>query len=188
MMMTHTQPSEINRLSRTTKNRMAALGVLMSFIVCVALARFGLVDFGGPLMISCITSACVASVALLSNRTTYLPFLGEAVFPGTLLKDAFEPGDATIEVKVRAQPGATHVAYWASDVGQGIKKNPWIAYGQYTNSGVAKVNSVGMATLRLRCPVRYTVRGKVLPRHVHYRSVYPSGIVDKVETRGVVCV
>jgi hypothetical protein len=181
------KPAEMQRLKDSTMNRMAAISMVMVFIVFVVVARLGWIDFNGPVMVSSIASACVASIALLSSRTTYLPFLGESVFPSTLMVESKTPEDATVDVEVRADPGATHIAYWASDVGVGVKDNPYTAYGRYTNSGIAKVNSRGMATLRLRCPVRYTVRGKVLPRHVHYRMVYPSGIVGKVETRGVVC-
>jgi hypothetical protein len=180
------QPREIGQLSKDTGNRMVALSSLFLLVACAFSARLGLVPFYGPVMASVVAAACIASVYLISDRTTYLPFLGEAVLPGSLIRDDQEPADATIEVEVHAEPGATKVAYWASDVGTGVKKNPWIAYGTYTNSGVAQVRG-GKATLRLRCPAIYTVRGKVLPRHVHYRSVFPSGIVGKIETRGVVC-
>jgi len=180
------QPREIGALSATTMNRMVALCFLMLLVVCVISARMGLVNFNGPLMSACIASGCLASLVLMGNRTTYLPFLGEAVFPSSLLREPSAPDEATVEVEVVAEPGATHVAFWASDVGEGVKKNPWVAYGSYKNSGIAVVRG-GKATLHLRCPSIYTVRGKVLPRHVHYRSVFESGIVGKVETRGVVC-
>lgn len=185
--MTNSMAPEMRRMKDSTMNRMAALSVILVFVTCVAIARLGWIDFYGPVMISSIVSACIASIALMSSRTTYLPFLGESAFPDTLIKESKTPEDATIDVEVRAEPGATRIAYWASESGIGTKDNPWTAYGRYTNSGVAKVNSRGIATLRLRCPVKYTVRGKVLPRHVHYRMIYPSGIVGPVETRGVVC-
>lgn len=180
------QPREIGDLSARTMNRTLALSSMFTLVACVVSARLGMVSFWGPTMAAVAASACIASVYLMSDRTTYLPFLGEAVFPSTLVRDDTTPSDATIEVEVDAEPGATKVAYWASDVGTGVAKNPWVAYGTYTNSGVAQVRG-GKATLRLRCPAIYTVRGKVLPRHVHYRSIFPSGIVGKIETRGVVC-
>lgn len=186
MMMTTKQPHEIGQLSKQTMNRMVALACVSVFVACVVSARMGLIDFFGPVMTVCLVSACSALVVLMTNRTTYLPFLGETVFPSPVLNHAREPADATVSVEVPALPGATHVVFWASDVGTGVSKNPWVAYKNYDNSGVVKVHD-GKATLRLRCPARYTVRGKVLPRHVHYRSIFPSGIVGKVETRGIVC-
>jgi len=181
------QPREIGALSKSTLSRMVALGMMMLFVVSVVSARLGIIEFGGPLMISSIVSACVASLTLMSSRTTYLPFLGEAVFPSTLLKEPSDPADATVTVEVNASPGATHVAFWASESSAHVVKNPWAAYDRYTNSGLAVVRG-GKATLHIRCPAQYAVRGRVLPRHVHFREVYPSGIVGEVKTAQVVCV
>lgn len=185
--MYNKQPKEIGDLSRTTMNRMVALSCVMLFVLVVLSARMGIIDFWGGWMTLFVSVGSIALSVLLSDRTTYLPFLGESVIPAPVLKDSREPADATVDVEVTAVSGATHVLYWASDVGQGVAKNPWTAYQKYDNSGVAKVDSQGKANLRLRCPSRYAVRGKVLPRHVHFRSVFPSGLVSKIETRGVVC-
>jgi len=168
-------------------NRMVALCCVMLFVLAVLSARMGVIQIHGSWITLCLSAVCVALSVLLGNKTTYLPFLGEAVLPHTVLKEDRQPADATVDVEVKAVNGATHVVYWASDVGKDVAKNPWVAYKSYDNSGVVKVDAQGKATLRLRCPVRYAVRGKVLPRHVHYRSVFPSGLVSKIETRGVVC-
>lgn len=182
------QPHEIGELSKKTMNRTVALAALVCFVSCVVLAYMGVIEFRGPVMTSCIASGCIASLVVLSSRTSYLPFLGEAVFPSSLLKDTMTPADATVDIDVVASPGATHVAFWASEPNSsGVVKNPWKAYGSYTNSGIARVESNGHATIRIRCPSRYAIRGKVLPRHVHYRDVYPSGILGEIKTAQVVC-
>lgn len=179
------QPREIRALSEDTMTRMTALSSLCLFVLSMALARAGVLDFFGWPVLSSVSLACVAIAVLITNRTSYLPFLGETVFPSTLLKDA-TPSDATVEVTVQASPGATHVAFWASEPGP-RQKTPWAAYGGYENSGVAKVDGSGSATLRFRCPASYAIRGKVLPPHVHYRDVFPSGILGVVKTAKVVC-
>lgn len=180
------QPREIGLLSKSTLNRIAALAMMMLFVTSVVSSRFGVIDFGGPFMMSSIVSACIASLVLVSSRTSYLPFLGEAVFPSSLLKEPSDPADATVTVEVDAGRGATHVAFWASESKGYVVKNPWDAYDQYSNSGISVVKG-GKATLNVRCPAQYAVRGRVLPRHVHFRDIYPSGIVGEVKTAQVVC-
>lgn len=181
------QPREIRSLSTSTLNRILALGVILLFVTCVVSARFGVIDFRGSVMMSSIFSACIASLVLISSRTTYLPFLGETIFPASLLRGVFSPSDATVTLEVDAGEGATRVAYWASESGSRVVKNPWEAYDKYTNSGISRVEN-GRATIHLRCPAQYAVRGRVLPRHVHFRDIFPSGVMGEVKTAEVMCV
>lgn len=184
--MYQSKPREIKRLGESTMTRMMAMSMVSLFLVTVVLSRFGVMDFFGPTMASCIASACVASLVVMSSRTSYLPFLGETVFPSTLLREPTQPADATVVVDVQVDEGATHVAYWASEPGARAK-NPWVAYKGYENSGIAAVEKGGAATLHLRCPSSYAIKGKVLPPHVHYRAVFPGGVMGEIKTAKVVC-
>jgi uncharacterized protein len=125
----------------------------------------------------------------LLSRDYYLPFLGEAVFPcGPLV--AKVPSDANVQVVVSVAPNS-NVIYWAADHKQGdgkegeeILKNPWVAYGQYSNAGVARSDDKGRAVLRVRKPPAYRVPpfGRELKPHVHYRVCDHDGMMSPVRT------
>jgi hypothetical protein len=100
----------------------------------------------------------------------------------------YTPNDATIELRVLADPRAARVVYWASESGAGVASTPGDAYSQFKNAGVVSINKLdGSAVLKLRCPAQYAVHGKTLPRHVHFRSVYDSGIMGAVKTEKLSC-
>lgn len=123
----------------------------------------------------------VAAIAHLFSRDYYLRFLGRAAFPcGSLIERTPERADA--EVSVRVAPGAS-VIYWAAEPGADVKANPWIAYQENANSGVARADESGVAALRVRKPSSYRVpmRGALKP-HVHYRVCEASGMLGRVET------
>ena len=46
--------------------------------------------------------------------------------------------------------------------------HPDYAYGDYTNSGVAKVDSDGIATIKYRCPQAYREKGFTYIPHLHF--------------------
>jgi uncharacterized membrane protein YuzA (DUF378 family) len=124
----------------------------------------------------------VAALAVAFNRDTYLPFLGESVFPCSVLPDQV-PAGATREVKVRAEPGAK-VVYWASEPSDGGDvPNYQGAYREYQNAGVATADNSGMAVLKVREPQAYTVpiRGRI-ESHVHFRVCGPHGFVGRIKT------
>jgi hypothetical protein len=135
-----------------------------------------------------IVFALIAGVYLGMDKTLYLPFLSETVIPPSLLKDG-TPKEATMSLTLDNAPsGATKCMYWASKLSESIENDPWKAYDTYQNSGVVDVQD-GMATLILDCPARYRVPRKrdPLPKHVHYRWVFPSGLVSEVKTQNVSC-
>ena len=124
----------------------------------------------------------VAALAVAFNRDTYLPFLGESVFPCSVLPDQV-PAGATREVKVRAEPGAK-VVYWASEPSDGGDvPNYQGAYREYQNAGVATADNSGVAVLKVREPQAYTVpiKGRLEP-HVHFRVCGPTGFVGRIKT------
>ena len=135
-----------------------------------------------------LAGACAAW--LLSLRNTYLPFLGSAVLPPSLLRDVVTPPDANVRVRVDV-PGAAdgaRVLYWAAAPASGVQQDPATAYGDYHNAGVALVKGGG-ATLALQCPAEYEVpSGRKLSRHVHYRVQPPSkALLGPVRTTTVEC-
>lgn len=186
---------EIDTLVTHTWVRLAANCVIWLTILGTILTRFNVLDIHSTIMGVCLGLSILAIVYLVSRRNTFLPFLGESVVPASLVQDPTYPPTADIEVDVSAAPGASHVAYWAADQSikhpdTGVAKSfptPETAYGSYGNSGIAKVKDDGTATLRIKCPGRYAVRGKLLPKHVHYRDVFQSGIMGPVKKANVIC-
>jgi len=168
--------------------RVGSLLTLLVLVLTLALSRTGILTLNpnGTFGTTLIIASVAALLKLLSDRTTYLPFLGDCVLPSTVLY-ARTPDKASVIINVKVPAGATHVMYWASESGAGIVPNPFDAYGNYANAGVVEATADGMATLKIRCPSQYTVRGRTMPRHVHYRAVYKSGIAGPVETVNVVC-
>jgi hypothetical protein len=127
-----------------------------------------------------------AAVVLALRRETWLPFLGETVLPPTLFRKTFGPTRDATDITIRGvSPGASRVAYWASESSDAT--DPRDAYGSFGNSGVAETFG-GTATLRLRCPGRYSVPGGYRPsRHVHYREIFGNGVLGAVKTTKVDC-
>jgi hypothetical protein len=128
-----------------------------------------------------IVGLCALAIAF--NRDTYLPFLGESVFPCAVLSDQVPPG-ATRTVQVNAEPGSK-VVYWATEPGEdrGVVSDWKVAYGKFMNAGVATADSTGIATLKVREPQPYTVpfKGR-LESHVHFRVCGPTGFVGRIKT------
>lgn len=158
---------------------------LMSVMVGLQLAGYS-VDTGKTVPRLVGVTGILGAATLVFDKYMYLPFLGPCVLPPTALEET-EPRTAAFTVDVRARQGASHIVYWASESSAGVVPNPWDAYGNYGNAGVTKVTSSGTASLAVKCPGQYKVRGKVLPRHVHYREVFPSGVMSEVKTVGVDC-
>lgn len=127
-------------------------------------------------------------IYLSLHRDTFLPFLGETVFPFTLVKDITHgQGSVSKTIHVDA-PDGTKVAYWAAMTNNKVEPNPQIAYNQYKNSGITSVKN-GQATLTIDCPASYKVPpfNKQIKKHVHYRIIHTNGMISEVHTVGVVC-
>lgn len=124
----------------------------------------------------------LCALAIAFNRDTYLPFLGESVFPCSVLGDQVPPG-ATRSVQVKAEPG-TKVVYWATEPGEdrGVLPDWKIAYGKFMNAGVTTTDASGVATLKVREPQPYTVpfKGRLEP-HVHFRVCGQTGFVGRIK-------
>lgn len=130
----------------------------------------------------------IAFVYLATGRDAYLPFLGTTVMPTALLQPTPAPGNGPrVEIKVR--PGVTRVVWWAASAPSASASilGPKAAYGDYSNSGVVAAKE-GVASIVLKeCPQEYTVRGKQLSKHVHYREVLEDGLLSPVKTAKLTC-
>lgn len=161
----------------------------VTVLVTVALAfmhTFGSPVLSKPTAQAAVFAGLVAAVYLGTSRDFYMPFLGVNVIPPSVLKLG-TPAGAEVSVTVDAPSGAMYAVYWASNPMVGPAENPATAYAGYGNSGVVEVAG-GRATLRLSCPSAYKVGfGKVVPKHVHYRFVMPTGIITSVKTKEVKC-
>ncbi len=126
----------------------------------------------------------IAAISIMFSRDTYLPFLGETVFPCSVLRD-FSPDGATVSQNIQVAPHAK-VLYWASEPdNDGIEnlKTYDQAYLQYKNAGVTTANGDGVALLKVRQPQAYKVpiRGRLEP-HIHFRTCGPSGFLGSIQT------
>jgi uncharacterized membrane protein YuzA (DUF378 family) len=126
----------------------------------------------------------LSAIAIMFHRDTYLPFLGETVFPCSAIPEQIPEG-ADTQVQVKVHPGAK-VIYWAAEpANEGMKQlNDWRkAYLSFLNVGVVKADATGVATLLVRNPQPYTVpwMGQLSP-HVHFRECGDNGMVGRIFT------
>ena len=135
-------------------------------------------------------------IYLSSFKETFLPFLGNAIYPISLIPSAIHPKKTNFSVEVKLNyPDGSKVIYWAanaSDANFNVNvndiKSPMIAYGDYNNSGIAIINNK-KTTLHLNCPDKYKIpSGKVLDKHLHYRVAIPNNpILSNVKTLYINC-
>ncbi len=154
--------------------------------LAVGAVKIDLVEFAlgsGILARSVYVLVGLAAVYLFFRRDTYLPFLGQMVFPSGALM-AKVPQGASQEVVIRTIPGS-HVVYWAAEPARGEELGDYKkAYGKYENAGVAVADAQGDVHMKIRGPPQaYTVPWKgTIPPHVHFRIVKPDGWAGQVET------
>lgn len=122
---------------------------------------------------------CIAAILLAVQRSTWLPFLGEAVVPSGLFVKT-QPANANQIVYVQEKPN-TKIIYWSA-YPNSIKKSPEEAYDNYANSGCTITDKDGNAAFTIIEGSGYTLEsGKVLNRHVHYRIVN-NGMLEPIKT------
>lgn len=132
--------------------------------------------------------ALIYAFILLFNRDTFLPFLGYAALPSTVIKDPIAPADSNVYITLNVDaPDNTKLIYWGAKASKITLPNPWLAYNDYENAGVSIVKNK-QAQIRFHCPAKYKIPyGQTLNRHIHYRLSYPNGIMSPVETKYVEC-
>jgi hypothetical protein len=131
----------------------------------------------------------VMIIWVMFRRDTYLPFLGYAAYPMSLIPNEHVPVGATKEALLPIEaPDGTRVIYWGAKPADEVQSNPITAYGDYSNAGVATIKNKEVV-LRFACPAEYKVGyGKRLRRHIHYRLCCDRvGLIGPVETAWVTC-
>jgi len=133
-----------------------------------------------------------SAVILMMKKDTFLPFLGLAHLPNTLIADEKIPKGANLSytIDMNEYEDGTIIIYWAANKTDKIIEDPYEAYKNYNNVGVSKVKN-GRAEVRIFCPDRYKVKkvfNQLLERHFHYRIVYKdTGFLSPVMTVKVDC-
>jgi hypothetical protein len=156
------------------KTRMLAQAVLTLFVFAVSAAHFG---YLAPASTPMVLAALLAAIWLARCRTTWLPFLGPSVMPVGILRPV-KPDAVDFSVTIKAPADAIRVIYWGASL---KADDPIQAYGGYTNAGIADVSN-GQALLELGKPKAYSINGKALPAHVHYRWITAGGMLSGVRT------
>ena len=126
----------------------------------------------------------IAALFLGFTRDSYLPFLGPAVLPCSLLK-VQTPEGADYEKRVLVRPGVK-VMYWAAEPANADLQtiSDWRhAYLGIRNAGVTTADEDGYVSLRVRKPQPYTVpiKGELHP-HIHFRECMNNGFIGPVVT------
>ena len=106
------------------------------------------------------------------------PYLG--VYPST-------HNNNLIHLKINTDKDTEKIVWWAADneTDKKIINNPNDAYKNYNNSGLSLVEN-GKTEVVLLCPKSYTVNGRKLPKHLHYRES-KKNILGDVKTIDIKC-
>ena len=119
----------------------------------------------------------------LIKRDFFLFFLSDTVYPCDSLS-VHKPSNAFVNVRVDGVKPNVKIVYWASEPNDVVLDNPYDAYGNYGNSGVALSDKNGSVTLSVRRPSVYKVpyKSKPLRTHVHYRECFGHGMLGPVKS------
>ncbi len=129
--------------------------------------------------------AGVALFYIVLQRDFYLFFLDQAAFPCAPMQPK-EPEGANTEIRIENLRPDSNVVFWAAESDDEIRADPWKAYGQNTNSGVARTDERGTVVIRVRKPASYKVpSGRALIPHIHYRVCEQPGLLGPVRTISV---
>jgi hypothetical protein len=127
----------------------------------------------------------LAAMVMAMDRNFYLPFLGDAVMPQSLIVSDRSPAGANRVVRLKVAPN-TRVIYWAAEPSNRVKKNPWEAYKTYQNAGVTHSDGEGNVLIRIRDPASYKKPyGSALKPHIHYRIMRNNGMMSQIYTKQV---
>lgn len=167
---------------------MAANAIILAFVLYVTI-HVVLADNKIWKKVVCLVVGLAAGW-LMFQRDSYLPFLGEAVLPMTAIVNERVPEKANADITLTLNvPDGTKVIYWGAEQASKVFDNPWDAYGNYSNAGVATVNQ-GKAVIKFVCPAEYKVAmgNKKLKRHIHYRTCCTrNAMMGAVQTVHVDC-
>jgi uncharacterized membrane protein YuzA (DUF378 family) len=124
----------------------------------------------------------IAALSIMFFRDTYLPFLGNAVFPTGILSES-SPQKADKQIKIKIKPN-TQIIYWAANPSSTSPvKDPWTAYDSYDNAGITTSDHMGNAIIKFQSPSSYKIpSGFTINKHIHYRTVSEPGILSTIKT------
>ena len=157
---------------------------IFDFNLVQKISYFPMVEKGIYLLVA------VAALVLMANRDTYLPFLGETVYPIPLNNLTPVLDNNKTSVVITNLPSNTKVVYWAADppASDGnAYDSPQDAYNDYSNSGIGTSDDNGTLTVVINNPASYRVgmlRGDLKP-HIHYRYWKNNNLLSKVYTQSI---
>lgn len=124
----------------------------------------------------------IAALSIMFFRDTYLPFLGNAVFPTGILQDS-KPSNTDNNIQIKTHPN-TKIIYWAAHPSDKSPiRDPWTAYDAYDNAGITTSDNNGNATINFQSPSSYKIHsGFTINKHIHYRTVSEPGILSPIKT------
>ena len=128
------------------------------------------------------------------KRDTFLSFLGISFMPNTLILAEKIPQGANIDyvLDMTGYDNGTRVVYWAANKTGKIVEDPFEAYKDFHNAGVAIVSN-NKAIIKVFCPDKYMVshfgvHTSTLDKHFHYRIVFKeTGMMSPVMTAKLNC-
>lgn len=134
-----------------------------------------------------IIGICTLYLLIFQQRHMFLSFLDETVMPPTIFQSQTNIS-SNAKMSINA-PNGLKVIYWGANA---VKpnfdniKNWQEAYDGYKNSGVVDVVN-DKAEINFSIPVRYRVGlfNMLLDRHIHYRILYPNGVISRVHTKKI---
>lgn len=170
-------------LSATINNAFSFIGYdLFKFINTLIINYFS-ANISLEKKIYLISGIC--AIVLSLDYTLWLPFLGDAALPSSLVPLLPIKGNTSLAVKVAPN---TKVAYWAASPSTSDKIPPVAeAYNKYDNAGVVVSDDNGIAILVFDKGTAYKVPyGKTIQSHVHYRELSSTnGMIGPVKTKYV---
>lgn len=183
-------------------NRIYFNDIYIHFAVMILLMGYSMIsavyvllndDYSTVLRIFCIF-IIGAIIYLLFKKDTFLPFLGISFVPNNLIVEDKSPQGANIDyvLDMKGYENGTRIIYWAANKTDKIVEDPFEAYKDYHNAGVAKVVN-GKAVVKIYCPDKYKVNHfgvhtSLIDKHFHYRIVFKdTGMMSPVMTAKVNC-
>ena len=124
---------------------------------------------------------------MFQQRHMFLSFLDETVMPPSIFQSQ-EPAFSNAKMTINA-PNGLKVIYWGANA---VKpdfdniKNWQEAYDGYKNVGIVDIID-DKAEINFSIPVRYRVGlfNMLLDRHIHYRILYPNGVISRIYTKKI---
>lgn len=149
---------------------MVSIAIVLAFVIFISITML-LRNSEAMWMKVIALVALLPAIWLFVQRDTYLPFLGNAVFPTSAIIEERVPDNANSDVTLKMPiPDGMKIIYWGAEPSKDTVGNPGDAYKNYSNMGVTTVRN-GSVTLKFKCPAEYKIpSGRKLKRHIHYRT------------------